>query len=131
MKLKEVLIGVAALAVLGFAIFRIAHWTGAPDYPPVTHLFWCQSGHLFNFEQVAAAGRKTHPQARGEGSSVLVCVEDGCENPSYPVERCRECGTRHVLFIWPQLECPVCHPEIAEAAAAQGIDLTPEGLPRR
>jgi hypothetical protein len=128
-KRKEVIMGVLAVVVLGLATFRIVQWTRAPDYPPVTYLFWCESDHLHNFDQVKAAGRQIHPQ--GGSDSVLVCAAGGCEKPSYPVERCQQCGTRYLLYIFPQTECPTCRPEVAQAAAARGINLTPAGLPSR
>jgi hypothetical protein len=114
-----------AMPELRFDLFAAAADEEAARYIALM----AEDEELAVFQEVMAAGRKTHPQGRND--SVLVCIADGCGNPSYPVDQCNECRTRYLLHILPDTKCPVCHPEIATAAAEHGIDLTPADLPRR
>jgi hypothetical protein len=130
MKLKDILLLLVAVAILGVAAFRLVQWSVRPDHHPVDHLFWCANGHIHTFDQVKKAGRVPHPAGGREGASVLVCAEAACDAPSYPVQRCEDCGTRYVLFLMPHTECPQCNPEYARIAADRGVNLTPPELPR-
>lgn len=130
MKLKDSLLLVAAVIILGLAAIRLVQWSTGSDHHRVDHLFWCIQGHVHTFDQVKRAGRVPHPAGGHEGASVLVCAEGACDAPSYPVERCHDCGTRYVLFLIPHAECPQCSPEFARLAEDRGIDLTPPELPR-
>jgi len=130
MKLKDSILLVGAVIILGWATFRLVQWSTGPDHHRVDHLFWCTHGHVHTFDQVKKAGRVPHPAGGQEGASVLVCAEANCDAPSFPVQRCQDCGTPYVLFLIPNAECPQCNPEFARLAEDRGINLTPPELLR-
>ncbi len=116
---------VLAILALAFASYRLWTMSGTDR---VSYPYWCKDCKaVFDVSELGKDPEnwKMPPGARSD--SVVYCLR--CKTGSaYPAVPCHQCGTVHVLHLWKNSDCPKCNPEIAQAAAAEGIDLTPPEL---
>ena len=116
-----VVIGVLVVAVAAGAAYLV--WDTASTKPlKVDYPYWCSECKAV-FDKSEITEWKQHLE--GGSDSVVVCIKCG-KGKAYPVIKCPKCGKSRVLHVWKgDARCPFCHPEIMEAAKAQGVELVP------
>jgi len=121
----KVLLCAGAIAGLGFATFNILKFSGRNS---VHYPYWCKDCKaVFDVSELKKNSQSWRIAPGGGSDSVVICVR--CNKGwAYPVAKCQQCGTKHLLHIWRSSECPKCEPEVARAAAEKGIDLSPAEL---
>ena len=113
-----IVVGVAALAA-AFA------WSGGRHpYERVSYPYVCKECRaVFDVSELKKDGPRTWRIPKGAPSdSVVICVR--CNKGwAYPVGKCDDCGTEHILHLVNDSRCPKCFPEAAKAAQKAGVDV--------
>ena len=116
------ILGFVAAVFGAYQLYKMTT-SGRVDYP-----YWCKDCQaVFSRSELGKDPEKWKTPPGSRSDSVVYCLrcKTGSAHPAVP---CPDCGTVHVLHLWKDNDCPKCHPEIAQAAAEKGIDLTPKKL---
>ena len=122
LQLLLLIVGAVVVVLAGARLWKTVGGSSV-DYP-----YWCKDCQaVFDRSELGNAPEKWKVPPGARSDSVVFCLR--CkEGSAYPAARCLDCGTVHVFHLWRDNNCPKCHPEIAQAAAAKGIDLMPKKL---
>lgn len=116
---RLIAVGLILLAGIGLTYWR---WP-PPQKQGIHYPYICRNcSAIFDVSELQKPGN-WRAAAGGGSDSVVYCLR--CRTGwAYPVAQCPSCGTEYIMHLLPrESRCPVCYPEVADAAARAGLDL--------
>jgi hypothetical protein len=125
---RQIIAAVICISAVAFAAYQFMGTTRSSE---VHYPYWCQACKaVFDVSELKKDYPKNWRVPPGAASdSVVLCLRCN-EGWAFPAPMCGTCGDHFLLHIWPNAECPACHPEIQKAASARDINLAPPELKR-
>lgn len=119
--MKKILLPASIIVIIGSVVFSVFGIKSALVHPSakLNYPYVCKDcGAAFDVQDLK--GKFQSPKG-APTDTVATCIK--CNKGwAFPVGKCDQCGTEHILHITPDSRCPKCFPEAAAAAKKAGVD---------